>query len=257
VALKPLGGRIITRTEEESIAQRQQALIRELYWANALRLSPALSDRPGRIELLEALRGTEVSEAVALVHALQGALDGPGDVCEFGVAQGATSALIANEIRDTDRTLWLYDSFRGLSEPDAKDKLIDDIFGLGSMDRYAATMAYPVDAVLGRLADVGFPTERTRIVEGFLTADLAAEQLPEVLAFAYLDFDLYEPIGVGLDLLHGRCRAGSVIMVDDYGFFSSGPKTAVAEFLVAHPDAYELEEAHPGVGHFCLLRRTG
>ena len=48
VALRPLGGRIITRSEEQSIASRHQALVRELYWANAVRLSPALVDRPGR-----------------------------------------------------------------------------------------------------------------------------------------------------------------------------------------------------------------
>jgi O-methyltransferase len=40
----------------------------------------------------------------------------------------ATSALLANEIRSTERTLWLFDSFKGLGKPSEKDLLIDDIF---------------------------------------------------------------------------------------------------------------------------------
>jgi O-methyltransferase len=255
--LKPVGGRVVTRAEEAAIAGRHRSLVVQLHAAYASWFSPALADRPGRVELLCQLRGTETTEALFLLHWLQQALDGPGEVCELGVAQGATSALLANEIRDTDRMLWLYDSFQGLSAPQEKDRLLDDLFGLGSMDRYEATMAFPKDAVLERLRAVAFPSRRTRVVEGFIRADLPAESLPETVAFGYLDFDLYEPVGVGLELLHPRCRPGSILMVDDYGYFSSGPQTAVAEFLAVHRDRYELMEPPPGAGHFCALRRTG
>lgn len=256
--LKPVGGRILTRTEEETIALRHQSLVRQVYAACTAGFSPPLEDRPGRAELLYRLIGTETTEALHLLHWLQQALDGDGDVCEFGVAQGATSALLANEIRDGDRRLWLYDSFRGLSVPhQEKDELIDDIFQFGSIDRYAGSMAYSVESVRSRLRSVGFPDDRTVVVEGFIRADLPADLLPHTVAFAYLDFDLYEPIRVGLDLLAPRCRPGSVLMVDDYGYFSSGPRTAVAEFLAEHPNRYELVEASPGTGHFCVLRCLG
>lgn len=255
--LKPVGGRIVTRAEEAAIQRRHQSLVLQLYTAYGSWFSPALEDRPGRLELLCQLKGTETTEALFLLHWLQQALVGPGDVCEFGVAQGATSALVANEIRDTDRVLWLYDSFQGLSTPHEKDELLDDLFSLGSMDRYEATMAFPKDVVLDRLRSVDFPSERVRVVEGFISPDLPTDLLPETVAFAYLDFDLYEPILVGLDLLHPRCRPGSVLMVDDYGYFSSGPQTAVAEFLAANARCYKLLEAQPGAGHFCALRRTG
>lgn len=255
--LKPVGARVATRAEEAAVELRHRAVVGQLHDAYAAWFSPPLVDRPGRLDLLCRLRGTETTEALYLLHWLQQALDGPGDVCELGVAQGATSALLANEIRDTDRVLWLYDSFRGLSAPGEKDRLLDDVFGLGAMDRYEATMAFPKRAVLDRLRAVDFPPERVRVVEGFIRADLPADLLPPAVAFGYLDFDLYEPISVGLELLHPRCRPGSVLMVDDYGYFSSGPQTAVAEFLTAHPDRYELVEPPPGAGHFCALRRTG
>jgi O-methyltransferase len=102
---------------------------------------------------------------------------------------------------------------------------------------------------------VGFPAERAVIVEGFLRADLAAELLPGTVAFAYLDFDLYEPIRTALELMDPRCRPGSVLMVDDYGYFCSGPRTAVEEFLADRGHRYELVPAPPGTGHFCALRR--
>ena len=49
-----------------------------------------------RIALMGRLLGTQPPEAYAIVQALQYTRDVPGDVCEFGVAQGETSALIAN-----------------------------------------------------------------------------------------------------------------------------------------------------------------
>src|SRR5215211_1644537 len=49
-----------------------------------------------RPKLLARLMGTLPSEAYFIVQALAKCKALPGDVCEFGVAQGETSALIAN-----------------------------------------------------------------------------------------------------------------------------------------------------------------
>src|SRR5207244_10995047 len=62
---------------------------------------PDLPATPGRVELLGKLMGTQVSEALYLLAHLHRALAAPGDVCEFGVAAGATTALLANELRRT------------------------------------------------------------------------------------------------------------------------------------------------------------
>jgi hypothetical protein len=253
--LEPVGVRVVSAAEQQATESRYRSVVAQLRAAHGSRFTPPLVETPGQLELLCRLGGTEVGEALHLLHLLQRTLDGPGDVCELGVAQGATSALIANEIRDGVRQLWLYDSFQGLSAPTPEDRLIDDVFDLGTMDRYAGTMAYSVANVLARLRSVRFPEGRTRVVPGFIRPDLPAHQLPELVAFAYLDFDLYEPILTGLRLLHPRCRPGSVLMVDDYGYFSSGPETAVKEFLVDHAEQYALLEAPPGAGHFCALRR--
>jgi hypothetical protein len=104
-------------------------------------LIPANEMRP---RLLGRLQGTPPAEAYFIIEALARCRDIDGDVCEFGVAQGETSALIANELAGmAEKVLHLFDSFEGLPKPSAKDELKDDITALGSMDAYTGTMACP------------------------------------------------------------------------------------------------------------------
>jgi len=50
-----------------------------------------LPDRKERAALLYELIGTSVGEAIYIVYYLHKGLAAQGDICEFGVAQGATS----------------------------------------------------------------------------------------------------------------------------------------------------------------------
>jgi O-methyltransferase len=49
-----------------------------------------------------------------------------------------------------------------------------------------------------------------------------AVPVPDKVCFAYIDFDFCDPIRLVMEFLHERLSRGSVLMVDDYGFFSSG-----------------------------------
>ena len=185
-----------------------------------------------RSKLLARLLGTQPSEAYFIVHALAMSKDVRGDVCEFGVAQGETSALIANEIQSGNKVLHLFDSFEGLPKPTEKDKLKDDIFSLGSMEAYSGTMLCPEEMVCARLRAISFPAQRFVIHKGFIDQVLRDDSsLPKEVSFAYVDFDFYDPIKLTLDFLHRRTSTGAIIIVDDYDFFSTGVKTAVDEFL--------------------------
>ena len=214
-----------------------------------------------RPKLLARLLGTPPAEAYFLVQALAASKGVRGDVCEFGVAQGETSALIANEIRSTGKTLHLFDSFEGLPKPTEKDQLKDDVHSLGSMDAYAGAMACPEDMVRARLRAVSFPPPRFVIHKGFVERVLREDaNLPREVSFAYVDFDFYEPIRLALDFLHRTTAAGSVVIVDDYDHFSTGAKTAVDEFLGAAPARGALYESFvpdARYGHFIVLTRRG
>ncbi len=209
--------------------------------------------------LIYNLIGTNDGEAIYIRYYLKQALKAPGDVCEFGIAQGATSALLANDIKGYDRKLWLFDSFEGLSVPTQEDELKDDIFNYGNMAKYAFSMKCNVAEVKERLKKGNIDEASVEIVPGFIQdsiQDKALEKLKKV-CFAYIDFDLYEPIAIALDFLHERTEEGSVIIVDDYDFFSTGAKTAVDRFIEKHKQAgiYSFSKPIESAGHFCIIER--
>jgi len=231
-------------------------LVREMHAALRALLFPQLPEQPGRVDLLARLLGTGISEAMYLLAELHAAIADPGAVCEFGVAQGATSALLANEIRATDKLLWLYDSFTGLPKPSAKDRLKDDIFGLGSIEKYEGEMRCDAAEVEARLAQIDFRADRYQVRAGLVEDTLREGHGPAAVCFAYIDFDFYAPIAHALAYLERHLSANGRIVVDDYDFFSTGAKTAVDEFVERHHGRYELVLPQPFAGKFCLLRRN-
>lgn len=213
-----------------------------------------------RPKLLARLLGTSPSEAYFIVQALSKCKDVPGDVCEFGVAQGVTSALIANEIDvSSNKRLHLFDSFEGLPKPSDKDQLKDDIFKLGSIEAYTGTMSCHEDLVRRRLDEISFPSDNYVIHKGFIERLIHEDKiLPNEVCFAYVDFDFYEPIKIALDFLHCVIQNGAIIIVDDYNYFSTGVKTAVDEFIQAKmgtETAYECFVPNTCYGHFAVLTR--
>jgi len=189
-----------------------------------------------------------------LINFLNEVLNIPGDICELGCSHGASTALFANEILETDKHIWIYDSFEGLSKPTEKDVLIDDIANLGSIEKYAGEMAHPKERVLGRLAKVGFPAPRIHTIPGFIEQTAKTGPFPETVSFAYIDFDFYEPIKMGLELMKDRIHPKGVIVVDDYGYFSAGAKTAVDEFMAEQKGRFTLEHI-PSWGGKCVAIR--
>jgi len=185
-----------------------------------------------RLKLLARLLGTVPSEAYFIVQALNKCKDISGDVCEFGVAQGETAALIANEIQSGNKVLHLFDSFEGLPKPTEKDQLKDDIFSLGSIEAYTGKMSYPEENLHSRLKAISFPPQKFVIHKGFIEQVLKDDtKLPPQISFAFVDFDFYEPTKLTLDFLHRTTSFGSIIIVHDYDYFSTGVKTAVDNFL--------------------------
>lgn len=209
------------------------------------------------IESLLRLEGTSPFEALSILNALHSAKRVNGDICEFGIAQGSTSRLIASFIMEqqTEKKLVLIDSFQGLSTPTAEDKLKDDIFDLGSMKNYAGSMAFDSGIALSKLRSIAFPQKFLQIIPGFIQDSIKSGQFPELVSFGYVDFDLYEPIKIALDYLYDATQVGAKIIVDDYDFFSTGAKTAVDEFLARHPSSFSIQIPEKALGHFCVLTR--
>lgn len=220
----------------------------------ALGFSP-LPYNERRMSLMRELMGAKISESIYLLHYLRQGFEIEGDVCEFGVGAGTTSALIANEMRDTDKNLWLFDSFQGLSKPTKEDVLIDDVLQLGSMEKYEGAMSHPEATVRAQVEAIGFPKERLRVVPGFVEESLGRGRGPDRVAFAYVDMDLYSPIKCALEHLDGVLSTGGIVMVDDYGFLSAGAQTAVDEFVASRSEGYNVIHPHKFAGKFVLLQK--
>ena len=214
-----------------------------------------LPKNPKRIKLLAQLNGTQISEVFYILNYLHLSMKLKGDICEFGIANGATSTVLANEIKNTEKKLWLFDSFQGLSKPSKEDKLIKDIFNLGSMGKYEGTMSYKQEEVIQRLNKINFPKNRTEIVPGYIEHSIVQNHLPKKVCFAYVDFDLYNPIRTALEFLDKVLVKGGYIVVDDFGTFSKGAKTAVDEFLTTQKGKYVFNLPYAFAGHFCILQK--
>lgn len=224
----------------------------DLYRESCLPDLPQLDEK--QIELLIGRCGTNIGEALYILDGIQRTLNVPGDLCEFGIAQGATSAQMAYIIRDSDKHLFLLDSFEGLSKPHAEDELIDDIFNLGSMEAYAGTMATPMGIPAARLKAINFPGERTHFIKQMIEGELKdLDKLPSQVAFAYFDMDLYEPTLLSLLWFDTVSSPGAIAVIDDYGFLSAGVKTAVQEFLEGRD--YKFVMPVESAGHFCVLEK--
>lgn len=216
---------------------------------------PNLPRKKGREAILSELLGTSVSEAIYILESLHESLKVDGAICEFGVAQGATSKLIASEILESNREFYLFDSFEGLPAPSKEDVLIDDIFNLGSMEKYRGTMMSPETEVLEKLKSINFPAHRTHIMKGWVAETLKRSDAPKNVAFAYVDFDFYAPIKDALEYLDDVMPVGGRIVVDDYGFFSQGAQKAVDDFVATRRGRFEIRLPLSFAGHFAILER--
>lgn len=233
---------------------------REFYFlvgrANLSNLPPVPSS--DLISCLQDLIGTSPFEGLSILDALYETKEIDGDICEFGIAQGATSRLLATWLMEENskKNLWLFDSFQGLSEPTSEDRLKDDIFNLGGMKEYGGTMAFGQEVAKKKLAQINFPQDRLRMVPGFIEETIKNEDLPETVTFAYVDFDLYKPIKVALSYLKRTLSPGGIIIVDDYDFFSTGAKKAVDEFIEENKDDFHGTFPEKELGHFYVMRRN-
>lgn len=143
-----------------------------------------------------------------------------GDLVEMGCYKGDTSLLLAEVLREYNRggvvensvekpvkKLWIYDSFEGLPE-----KMDEDESALG-VDFQKGVLAVTKREVKERFLRAGLPVP---VMKKGWFSDLTGEDLPDKIAMAFLDGDLYESIRDSLRLVGPKMTDGGVIMVHDY-----------------------------------------
>ena len=155
----------------------------------------------------------------------------PGDLIEAGVWRGGVCifmrALLA-AYADTQRIVWVADSFQGVSRPDPQRFPQDGLdTGWGNLWR-AADLAIPLKTVQQNFARYGLLDEQVRFLPGWFRDTLPTAPIDQI-ALLRLDGDLYELTIITLESLYPKVSLGGYVLVDDYGAIPAC-KQAVEDF---------------------------
>ena len=163
----------------------------------------------------------------------------PGDIVECGVWRGGSmmaAALTLMRLGETERDLYLFDTFSGMTAPSVGDVSSPyDSFSLHrrwqrrARGRTSDWVAAGADAVRANMLDTGYPPQRIRLVPGEVEETLPG-LAPATVALLRLDTDWYESTRHELVHLYPRLAEGGVLVIDDYGHYV-GARRAVDEYF--------------------------
>lgn len=162
-----------------------------------------------------------------------------GSIVECGVWKGGSSmaAILAlSEAGDTERDIYLYDTFEGMPPPTERDSSYD---GISAKEQLQSTPVgtgvwcdSSLDEVQLNISATGYPSERVHYIKGRVE-DTIPNVLPRQIAMLRLDTDWYESTRHELIHLFPLLAHGGVIVIDDYGHWR-GARAATDEYFESH-----------------------
>jgi hypothetical protein len=161
-----------------------------------------------------------------------------GDIVECGVWRGGSMMAVALALMargDTDRHLYLYDTFEGMSEPTDEDRSVSGESAQAQLDRTrkgeGVWCEAGLDDVQANLWSTGYPRDRIHFVKGKVEETIP-QTLPERIALLRLDTDWYESTRHELAHLYPLLSRNGILIIDDYGHWQ-GARQAVDEYFAA------------------------
>jgi len=162
-----------------------------------------------------------------------------GDFVECGAYKGGNAILAADVFRRTslERSLWLFDTFAGMTAPTDVDV---NVSGMPARRKFAANQRAshnewqyaPLQSVKASFAKASLLHDNVHFVKGDVLETLRIGPLPNTIAVLRLDTDWYESTKLELEVLYPRLSPGGVLIVDDYGSWD-GSRRAVDEYFQA------------------------
>ncbi|MFO1480997.1 MAG: TylF/MycF/NovP-related O-methyltransferase [Turneriella sp.] len=165
----------------------------------------------------------------------------PGDFVECGVWRGGSSMLIAYMLANrkiTDRKIYLYDTFEGMSAPSKEDvditgKNADNLLDEGKNQKETSVWCLAdLSDVQNNLALTGIHPQQVIYIKGKVEETIPGESPRATLALLRLDTDWYESTRHELVHLYPQLSAAGVLIIDDYGHWT-GCRKAVDEYFAA------------------------
>ena len=161
-----------------------------------------------------------------------------GDLVECGVWRGGSSMMIALTFLSkgvTDRKIYMYDTYEGMSEPSQEDVAITGEHAAKILEREDKQAEDSIwcyasfDEVLSNIKSTGYPLENIKMIKGKVEDTLVTHQ-PEKIALLRLDTDWYESTKIELEILFPMLSQNGPLIIDDFGHWE-GAKKAVIEFF--------------------------
>jgi hypothetical protein len=191
------------------------------------------------LELFEKVRKytlVEIERSFALYKSVNYILGNnmQGDFVECGVWKGGSCMMIANMLMKagvTDRKIWLYDTFEGMTKPGDKD-------GEFEMEEWKRQKVNEqtnnwcrssIDEVRSNMLQTGYPAANIHYVKGKVEETIP-ENIPSSIALLRLDTDWYESTKHELVHLYPLLVNKGVLIIDDYGAWE-GARKATDEYF--------------------------
>ncbi|MFM7357917.1 MAG: TylF/MycF/NovP-related O-methyltransferase [Sediminibacterium sp.] len=179
--------------------------------------------------LIEAVRYLESNEVA-------------GNFVECGVWKGGSMmavALTLKKLGSTNRQLYLYDTYEGMTAPTAADLSYQ---GEGAAELLQKESGQKEDSVIWAYSSLeqvrenvlstGYPESHIHFIQGDVLQTIP-DKVPDSIALLRLDTDWYESTRHEMIHLYPLLVSHGVLIIDDYGFWR-GSRQAVDEYIAEH-----------------------
>ena len=143
------------------------------------------------------------------------------------------------QLNKTDREIWLYDTFEGMSPPGNEDvdfrgekaKTILEKLPKSAYEKNSWCVG-TLEEVQKNLGTIAYPKDKIRYIKGMVEETIPKE-IPGQIALLRLDTDWYRSTAHELEHLFPKLVSGGILIIDDYGHWK-GARKAVDEYFQKH-----------------------
>ncbi|WP_417067886.1 TylF/MycF/NovP-related O-methyltransferase [Niveibacterium terrae] len=162
----------------------------------------------------------------------------PGDFVECGVWRGGNALLAAATFKrhGSDRKVYLFDTFEGMTEPTEADREYRGDYArtlLEATERKGDSIwcIASLEDVRENFRKAGLLDDNVVFVKGDVCETLElSSNIPKQISVLRLDTDWYESTRKELEILYPRLSIGGSLMIDDYGHWA-GSRQATDEYF--------------------------
>jgi O-methyltransferase len=176
-----------------------------------------------------------VATLMACKYVLENSIE--GDFVECGVWRGGNAIVAAEmfKLYSSDKHVWLFDTFLGMTQPTGLDT---DQMGNLAEGKYLAQKSEGFNNwCYASLEDVTNSFDKRKLlgqnihfIKGDVTETLKTRILPTKISVLRLDTDWYESTKVECQVLYPKLSIGGCFVIDDYGHWN-GSRFAVDEYF--------------------------